>query len=186
MSMQKPARNGALFFAHVAGMSNLEALIWRNFLFEGGGEGEAAPEAVEEGGRLRRGAGGGAEEDLPGGGSGEGGGFGGDGDALFGAVGAVGQVSDGETGGGGGEDGAGRGHAVEEPEDFEFRFELVGDTVDDQIGLADGVCDGGHEFYIGQGVRAEYGTKCFLGVMEVARHHVLQEDGEAGAGGFKG
>jgi hypothetical protein len=37
----------------------------------------------------------------------------------------------------------GRGHAVEEPEDFKLGFELVGDAVDDQIGVADGVFDGG-------------------------------------------
>src|ERR1035437_8900826 len=49
------------------------------------------------------------------------------------------------TGGGSGEDGVGRGHAVEEPENFELGFELVGHAVDDQVRLADGVLDGGDE-----------------------------------------
>ena len=163
-----------------------EASSLVNLQLEGGGEGEAAPEVVEEGGGFRGGAGGGAEEDLAGGGGGEGGGFGGDGDALFRAVGAVGQVGDGETGGGGGEDGVGRGHAVEEPEDFKLGLELVGDAVDDQIGVANGVLDGGDEADVGERFGAEGGAQCLLGVMEVGGHYVFEEDGEAGAGGFKG
>jgi hypothetical protein len=37
---------------------------WGEFRFEGGGEGEAAPEVFEEGGGFGGGAGGGAEEDF--------------------------------------------------------------------------------------------------------------------------
>ena len=78
-----------------------------------------------------------------------------------------------------------RGHAVEEPENFQLGFELVGDTVDDQVGLADGVLDGGDEVDVGQGVRAEGGAKGFLGVVEVGGHYVFKENGESGAGCFE-
>jgi hypothetical protein len=80
----------------------------------------------------------------------------------------------------------GRSHAVEEPENFKFGFELVGDTVDDQAGLADGVFDGGDELDVGQGLGTKRGAQGFLGVVKVAWHDIFEEDGEAGAGGFKG
>jgi len=124
-------------------------------------EAKLTPEVVEEEYGLRSGLGGGAEKDLGSGSglgvggtgvevggfgfAGEGGSFGGDGDALGGTVGAAGQVGDGEAHGGGGENRARRGHAVEEPENFQLGFELVGDAIDDQVGVADGFLDGGDE-----------------------------------------
>ena len=110
-------------------------------------EAELTPEAVEEGYRLQGGLGGGAEENFSGcaglGIFGQGVGFGDDGYALRGAIGATGQVGNGVTRCGCGEDGARRGHAVEEQKDFELGFELVRNAVDDEIGVADRFFDGG-------------------------------------------
>ena len=62
-------------------------------------------------------------------------------------VGAGGKINDREPRGGRGQHGAGRRHAVEEPEDFEFGFELVRYAIDHQVGIADSVFDGGDEGY---------------------------------------
>jgi len=80
----------------------------------------------------------------------------------------------------------GRGHAVEEPENFKLGLEFVGDAVDDQIGVSDGVLNGGDEADVGESFWTEGGAEGFLGVMEVGGHYVFEEDGEACAGGFKG
>ena len=126
--------------------SQLEMLAG-GVLVEARGEAQLTPETVEEGDGLRGGLGGGAEEDFSGcalvGIFGQGVGFGDDGDTLRGAIGATGQVGDGVSRRGRGKDRAGRGHAVEKQKDFQLGFELVGDAVDDEIGIADRVFDGG-------------------------------------------
>src|SRR5690348_16494587 len=63
----------------------------------------------------------------------------GDGDALIGAISASTQIGDGQVRGGSGEDGPGRRHAVEEPQDFELGFKLVRHAVDGEVSLAHGV-----------------------------------------------
>ena len=63
------------------------------------------------------------------------------GDAAVGAEGDGGEVVDGDVAGGY-EDGAGFSKFVEEGEEFEFDFEVVGEGVDEEVGGADGVVDG--------------------------------------------
>ena len=104
------------------------------------------PESVEESYGLGGGLGSGAEKDFSGGAGlgifGQGVGFGDDGYALRWAIGAVGQVGDGEARCGRGEDRARRGHAVEEQQNFQLGFEFVGNAVDDEIGIPYRVFDG--------------------------------------------
>jgi len=64
-----------------------------------------------------------------------------DGEAAVRAEGDGGEVVDGE-GAGGDEDGVGLGEFVEEGEEFEFDFEVVGEGVDEEVGLTDGGFDG--------------------------------------------
>lgn len=64
-----------------------------------------------------------------------------DGETAVGAEGDGGEVVDGE-GAGGDEDGVGLGEFVEEGEEFEFDFEVVGEGVDEEVGGADGGFDG--------------------------------------------
>ena len=64
-----------------------------------------------------------------------------DSEAAVGAEGDGGEVVDGE-GAGGDEDGGGFGEFVEEGEEFEFDFEVVGEGVYEEVGGADGVVDG--------------------------------------------
>lgn len=65
-----------------------------------------------------------------------------EGDAAISAVGAGGEVGDAEGGCGRAEDGAGGCHAVGHAEDFQLGLELVGDEVDDDVGVADGLVYG--------------------------------------------
>ena len=67
------------------------------------------------------------------------------GEAAVGAVDAGGEVGDAEGFAGGAEDGARRSHAVDHAEYFELGLELVGDEVDGEVGVADGVFDGEDE-----------------------------------------
>ena len=137
----------------------------------GGGDLEA--EALEEG--LSEGAGG--EGGLAGGEEGDGsGGLEGtaDHDAAIGAVGAAGEVGDAEGVAGGAHDRFGGSHAVDETPDFELRFEFVGDEIEDEVGVADGVFDGGDEV----DAVAE-GGEGFFGVAESGGHHVFERDVEA-------
>ncbi len=71
-------------------------------------------------------------------------------------VGATGQIGDGLMDcGRRGDDRARRRHAVQQPENFELRFELVGNAVDDEVGVADGVFNGGDEGDGGQRLRTQ-------------------------------
>jgi len=97
-------------------------------------------------------------------GRGEAGGGAQDGDALLGAVGATGEVGDGELGGWCADDGARRGHAVHEAEYFKFGFELVGNAIDGEVGVTQSVFNGGDEGDEREGGRAETLAKFFLGV----------------------
>ena len=73
------------------------------------------PEAFDQSNGCRGGFWGGSQHEIGGGFSGEAGGFGDDGNALAGAIGAIGQVGDGEARGGRIEDRVRWGHAVQEP-----------------------------------------------------------------------
>ena len=64
-----------------------------------------------------------------------------DGETAVGAEGDFGEVVDGD-GASGDEDGVGFGEFVEEGEEFEFDFEVVGESVDKEVGGADGGFDG--------------------------------------------
>ncbi len=61
--------------------------------------------------------------------------------AALRAIDAGGEVGDAEDLGGRAKDGLGRGHAVDHAEDLELRLELIGNEVDGEVGLADGVFD---------------------------------------------
>ena len=120
-------------------------------------------------------------------------GLGGNGDAFFRPVGAVGQVGDGKARRGRGQHRARRGHAIQQPEDFELGFQLIRDTIDHQVGLADRLLDGGNKGDGGQGFRVavrDSGTELLaqelLGVMQITGHHVLQQHREASAGSREG
>jgi len=112
-----------------------------------------------------------------------------DGYAAVGTVGATGQVGDGKACGGSGKDGARRSHAVKQAEYFELRLKLVGDAIDGEIGIADGVFNGGDEddasAVVGEGIRAELLAKKLLSVMQVVGHHVLKEHAKSAAGCVK-
>jgi hypothetical protein len=71
------------------------------------------------------------------------------GEAAVGAEGDFCEVVNGD-GAGGDEDGGGFGEFVEEGEEFEFDFEIVGESVDEEVGLADGGFDGLGEGEIGE------------------------------------
>ena len=58
---------------------------------------------------------------------------------------AGGEVGDAEGVAGGEEDGARGRHAVQQGEDLQFGFEFVGNEVDGEVGIVDGVFDGGDE-----------------------------------------
>ena len=62
-------------------------------------------------------------------------------DAAVGAEGDFREVVDGDVAGGD-EDSVGFSKFVEEGEEFEFDFEIVGEGVDEEVGGADGVVDG--------------------------------------------
>ena len=64
-----------------------------------------------------------------------------DGEAAVGAEGDGGEIVDGQ-GAGGDEDGVGFGEFVEEGEEFEFDFEVVGESVDEKVCGADSGFDG--------------------------------------------
>jgi hypothetical protein len=72
------------------------------------------------------------------------------GDAAFGAEGDFGEVVDGD-GAGGDEDCVRTSEFVEEGEEFEFDLEIVGESVDDEVGGADGGFDGSGEEECGEG-----------------------------------
>ena len=116
--------------------------------FNDRGVAETLPEFTNEGLCFRAGAGGDSDGNLQSRAQGCGrlfgelGGVDGEAYALGGAIGAAREVGDGEISGGGSEYGAGRGHAIEEAEDFELGFEFVGDAIDGEICFADGVFDG--------------------------------------------
>ncbi len=69
------------------------------------------------------------------------------------------------------------GHAVEKGEDLELGFELVRDEVDGDLGVLDGVFNGGDE----PDLMAEFG-EVFSGVAQLGGHDVFQRDGMAGGG----
>src|ERR1035441_2653488 len=72
------------------------------------------------------------------------------------------------------EDRARRGHAVEQPENFQLGFQLIRHAVDDQIGVAYRLLDGGDEDDVGESFGTEYGAKGFLGVVQIGGHHVQE------------
>ena len=104
-----------------------------------------------------------------------------DGDAFIGAIGAGGEIADGETCGGGGEYGARRSHAIKQAEDFELRLELVGHAVDGEIGLAHSIFNGGDEGYGRQSLRAELAAQGFARVVKISGHYVFKQNAIAGA-----
>ena len=113
-----------------------------------------------------------------------------DGYTAIGAVGAAGQIGDGETGCGRGKDGARRRHAVEQAEYLELRLEFVGDAINGEVGLANRILNAGHESNFrtlgGERLGAELPAKKFLGMMQIVGHHVFKEDTEAATGCMKG
>jgi len=106
----------------------------------------------------------------------------GDGETFFGAIRAGGQIGNGEIRRGCGDDGARRRHAIEQPEDFQLRFEFVGDAVDDEIGVTDSVLNGGNKGNRGQCLRTERKTNRLARVMQIAGHHIFKKNVKAGAG----
>ena len=79
---------------------------------------------------------------------------------------------------------------IQQEEDLQLRLDLVGNAVDDQVGVADSFFDGGGEGDVrhrsrgfAKSIRTEHGPKGLLGMVEVGGHHVFEQDGEAGAGG---
>ena len=109
--------------------------------------------------------------------------FRGDGNAFFRAIGAGSQIGDRETRGGRGEHSARRGHAIEQPENFQLGLELVGDTIDGEVRIAHGIFNGGDEVNHGKRCRAQLLTQGFARMVQIGRHHVFEQNAIAGARG---
>src|ERR1035437_770358 len=121
------------------------SLNGRGLQLEGWSKAQPPPKTHDQCHGFRSGPRGGAEQDRRGRAFGQAAGFSYDGNAFVGAVGAGGQISDGEPSGGRGQHGARRGHSIEQPQYFKLRLEFVGHAVDHQVGLAHSVFAGGAE-----------------------------------------
>lgn len=67
-----------------------------------------------------------------------------------------------------GQNRARRGHAVQQRENLQLRLQFIGDAIDRQIDLADGVLDGRDKGHVGQSFRADLLAQGFAGMMQVA------------------
>ncbi len=67
-----------------------------------------------------------------------------------------------------------RGHAVEQTEDLELRFELVGHTVDRQVGFADGILNRGDEGHCRDRLGTQLTPQGLARMMQIGRHHIFK------------
>jgi len=84
-----------------------------------------------------------------------------------------------------GQNRARRGHAVQQRENLQLRLQFIGDAIDRQIDLADGVLDGRDKGHVGQSFRAELLVQGLAGVMQVAGYHLFQQHAIAGRAAFR-
>ena len=108
------------------------------------------------------------------------------GKAAVGTVDAGGQIGDAEGFAGGAQDGSRGGHAVEHAEDFQLGLELVGDEIDGEVGVTDGVFDSEDERQAAGGGALGHVAEVGLGAAEFGGHHVFEDDVEAGTGSCQG